>query len=350
MQSTATHKEVLLHIGSTKTGSSYLQSCLYLNKHILANHGIDYPSLAVSQAYFDNAAKGIVTGGNGATLNQLLIDNRQPDVVGLFTEAFARLGEQNRLSKTLISNEGLCNNIFAHQSRLDNLCAALRDSGYDTIRCLLFVRNPFEHMCSWYLEGLKGTGWAANVSIEEYADSYSDLPIIKSAIENCKALGITINCRNYSNCCRDLLNVFIEWLGIDLSPEDRANLNTPPASVNRSLDYVEQELCRALAKAKVIPATFASPLLDRDSTTNPKREIPYIDPETLSRFQAKNSEDLNYINKFLAANEQLSFNRDYFPQKPNNGILETSTEQIAAIATIFADILESTTTDKSWRI
>jgi hypothetical protein len=314
---------------------------------LLSHHGIDYPNLGVRQAYFDNAAKGLVSGGNGATLTQLLIENRQSDVVELLAQASAHLEEENGLSKTLISNEGFCNNIFAHPSRLDNLCAALHESGYDTISCLLFVRNPFEHMTSWYLEGLKGTGWAANCSIEEYADSYSDMPVIRNAIENCKAAGMSLTCHNYSACSRDLLNVFLKWLGIGI-PD--TTLITPPALVNRSLDYVEQELCRALAKAKVKPAVFASPLLNRDSTTKAKKATPYIDKEALTRFESKNQDDLAYINQFLDPNEQLLFNRDYFPEKPNNGPLETSSEQIAAIANIFANILERHTTDKSWKI
>ena len=39
-----TRKRVLLHVGSPKTGTSYLQDVLFRNREVLREHGIDYPA------------------------------------------------------------------------------------------------------------------------------------------------------------------------------------------------------------------------------------------------------------------------------------------------------------------
>ena len=55
-------EEIILHIGHGKTGTSYLQSCLALNRQKLLDIGIDYPE----DRSFTSAKKGEITSGNPA--------------------------------------------------------------------------------------------------------------------------------------------------------------------------------------------------------------------------------------------------------------------------------------------
>ena len=55
-------EEIILHIGHGKTGTSYLQSCLALNRQKLLDIGIDYPE----DRSFKSAKKGEITSGNPA--------------------------------------------------------------------------------------------------------------------------------------------------------------------------------------------------------------------------------------------------------------------------------------------
>ena len=54
-------KEIILHIGHGKTGTSYLQSCLALNRQKLLDIGIDYPEFKT----FEKAKRGEISSGNG---------------------------------------------------------------------------------------------------------------------------------------------------------------------------------------------------------------------------------------------------------------------------------------------
>ncbi len=53
-------KNLYLHIGHGKTGSSSLQTFLALNKDNLKEYGIFYPE----HVSFSNAEKGFITSGN----------------------------------------------------------------------------------------------------------------------------------------------------------------------------------------------------------------------------------------------------------------------------------------------
>jgi hypothetical protein len=48
------NKKLYLHIGSGKTGSSYLQNILFTNKDALKNHGYVYPTVCLSNDHSHN--------------------------------------------------------------------------------------------------------------------------------------------------------------------------------------------------------------------------------------------------------------------------------------------------------
>ena len=56
------NKELILHIGHKKTGSSFIQSVLERNSSLLEKHGYYYPSCSDN---FQNAFQGKISSGNG---------------------------------------------------------------------------------------------------------------------------------------------------------------------------------------------------------------------------------------------------------------------------------------------
>lgn len=346
-------KELLLHIGTTKTGSSFLQSCAALNQAFLRSRGIDYPPMGVEEAFFANARKGIVTGGNGAVITQYVSANSEENLQRILLESSSRLNCVDDTNRTLVSNEGLCNNVFAHIQRLKLLTDCARNAGYSHIKCLLVVRNPYEHMCSWFLEGLKGTGWAAFTSIEDYAVKYNDLPAIASAITNAKELDIELKCINYSTCKNELLPLFLEWAGV--SKADSISVATPAKPVNRSLDCVEQIICQALAEHGIKPALFAGKLLNselvsgNEAMNNIRSSIPYVAPAALDAMESINLANVEFINLHLQESNHIKFNRGYFPSNDADNLTITKM-QLRSIVSTFAALLEQHTTSKPWKI
>lgn len=347
-------KTLLLHIGITKTGSSYLQSCAALNQPLLLDHGIDYPPLGVDEAFFANARKGIVSGGNGQLLIQHITNDDEEELQGLLKNAFLRISQSNNVSSTLVSNEGLCNNVFAHIRRLRLLQECSRKAGYTSFKCLLIVRNPYEHMVSWYLEGLKGTGWAAFTPIDEYAEKYNDLPAIANAISNMSELNIELHCYNYTYSRKKLLPLFLQWAGIS-DPDSICSAAIPPKPVNRSLDSVEQIICQALAEHGIKPAFFASRLLNSELASSclesrkSTDSIPFVSCEALDAMKKKNHTSVEFINRHLPEGQTLSFDKSYFPSQPVENLAITR-EQLRSVVSTFTYLLDQYTTSKSWKI
>jgi hypothetical protein len=116
-------KELLLQIGITKTGSSYLQSCAALNQAFLLSRGIDYPPMGVEEAFFATARKGIVTGGNGEVINQYVSAYSEENLQRLLLDSSNRLNCFDNTNRTLVSHEGLCNNVLAKTNCLKLLTA-----------------------------------------------------------------------------------------------------------------------------------------------------------------------------------------------------------------------------------
>jgi len=208
-------------------------------------------------------------------------------------------------------------------------------------------------MCSWFLEGLKGTGWAAFTSIEDYAVKYNDLPAIASAIANTKELDIELKCINYSTCKNELLPLFLEWAGV--SKADSISVATPAKPVNRSLDCVEQIICQALAEHGIKPAIFVGKLLyselvtGNEAMSNTLNSIPYAAPAALDAMESINLSSVEFINLHLQESNHIKFNRGHFPSSDADKLTITKM-QLRSIVSTFAALLEQHTTSKPWKI
>jgi hypothetical protein len=223
--------------------------------------------------------------GNGLVLSKKInafsrdrTEANKAKIRDLLRVALAQL-EERRLHTTLISHEGLVGN-FSSSKVLSVFVDLAREAGFQEIKAILFLRNPFEHMCSWYLQDLKMVGKLATAPIENYARNYNNYATYLRTIESFKRLGLVIECRNYSAIKKGLLGVFIDWLGLDVE-KAIACMTLPPARLNRSLDYVEQACCEALARAGIKPALLMKPLLDDYKFSSGKQAVPYVDRAAL---------------------------------------------------------------------
>jgi hypothetical protein len=343
-------KTLFLHVGITKTGSSYLQSCLALNSDLLAQHGIDYCSLGLDSQFFDKAREGRLIMGNGRQIVSLLSEPNDSSLLDDYLkDAHTRLLNSTKAHISLFSDEGLCA-ILSHENKLKRFARAAYEAGYTNVKVLLLLRNPYEHMCSWYLEQIRGNGrLAAHMTIDQYACSYNNLSTYRRLINGLSDNNISLRCHNYSLRRKDLLKIALDWFGLDSSTV-LPLLSLPKLPVNRSLDYVEQEVCKALIKEGIKPAVFTKVLLYETLYSSGKPSIPYVDPKALAQLREKNQPDLEIINSYLPDSEPLVFDKTYFPAEPILS-LEATSEQIEAITTSFVSILRKyNVIQKKWKI
>lgn len=242
-------KTLYLHIGHSKTGSSYLQSVFGLNAGTLARHGVHYPADQDTK----RAAQGKITSGNGKHLllmmKRFITQGRTPDEL--------LLGDRR---STLLSSEALigfltCAPGFSSVSgpmrefwqdwnameRIRVVTEWMKAHGFERVSVLLFIRNPISHFSSAYQQQVKRLG--ATETIDERADKYFLPNTVLTFLKQAKAHPeITVEVRNYSVVGHDLRGVVSDWLRVP-----QAELTSPEIGrINRSMTAAELELQRCL--------------------------------------------------------------------------------------------------------
>ncbi|WP_244263176.1 hypothetical protein [Thioalkalivibrio thiocyanoxidans] len=213
---------LFVHPGHFKTGSSFLQSVFALNAEELERQGVQYPMLGS----MGKAADGRISSGNG----KLLVDSRK----------FSRLKLKAGVS-ALFSNEWLFE-WLGEPDGLERVAEIVEDLGFSQVKVLLFIRDPIDHLASFYQQMVKRGGYCG--SIDEYAQTF-DVPErverFLSALEK-SGLNAQVDVHHYGREKGDLVGVVEAWLGL---PGETLRVRTG-GLVNRSLSLAELEFQRAV--------------------------------------------------------------------------------------------------------
>lgn len=217
--------DLLLHVGLGKTGTSYLQALLRLNREVLANRfDIVYPPRDEPA----NAAPEKITTGNGRGLLS------SPEN---FASELATYG--SRHTHLLFSNEGLWM-ALAKAPDLGFLPHVACAAGFDRVRLLLFVRDPIDHVASVSQQYIKRRGDTRTVDAHIAEDrTFETVADLLDRLDTLEEVETTL--RNYSVCADRLPEALAEWLDV---PVD-ALVRPPVERINRSLTRGELELQRA---------------------------------------------------------------------------------------------------------
>ena len=223
-------RKVFIHVGHGKTGTSFLQNAMAINRNVLSAHGIEF----LSAKSDEDANAGLVTSGNArdcltslSALNDFLDQTDSAKSVLLSSE-FAFLHFPNLIE----SEEGAA-----------ALFEILIRHGIDAIDLLLFIRNPISFAVSDWLQRVKAH--RGTDTIEEFLESqHARYPERASRlldlVDGRNFVSLTIF--NYSRHRDEILDLFCGWLSIDA-----AEWRLPKRRhVNRSLTYSEAYVCRAL--------------------------------------------------------------------------------------------------------
>jgi hypothetical protein len=206
-------QEIILHIGPSKTGSSFIQSSLALSVGGLREAGVEYPELPAFP--FDRAKRGAGSCGNlGHAVGCV---NTVADVAGRHAEA----------KRLLFSSEYL----FERIGKEGGLLATLQESFDVTV--ILFVREFLAHAVSNHNQW--GKGGACSLSLAQYLGRYNQPSAMLLVLQAIERAGCRAKIYNYSRHADHLLETFAT--AIDVGPEV---LVVPPSPrVNRSLDPAE---------------------------------------------------------------------------------------------------------------
>lgn len=228
-----TKGDLVLHIGHGKTGTSFIQSVLVLNKMQLERLGVLYPEHESDKM----ASAGRITSGNG----DLILD-----------PTYKLASGQNYL----FSNEDLFNRLLDS----DTLERVIMKRGFN-LRVFLYTRNVFEVLFSSWGQWVKRGGAVKDLNSFLTEDS-SNLPFSKITrwFDAAEKLGFDMTVRNYSNHKSDIAGIFLGDLFKE-KPLDFEVSYPEATTVNRSLTLAEYEFQRAFNRNLKGSSNFVSDVL-----------------------------------------------------------------------------------------
>lgn len=206
-------RRLLLHIGHSKTGSSYLQSSMALSHSALAAAGIAYPFAG----NFERAKSGKMTNGNGADVLDAVNDGN-PDLVSPPADAQTVLYSAEHLTLALAEPGGT-----------DRLLQLADAHGFDDVRLLLIIRDPIDHLTSEYSQKVKGGRMMTMPRLAKHYDHPGAVHRLINSVRTQPRIHLTI--QNYRCIKDDLIGALARWLDVPTDLFDK-----PPVKVvNRTL-------------------------------------------------------------------------------------------------------------------
>ena len=217
---------LFLHVGTNKTGSSFIQTFLIRNKARLQSDGVFLPASRSDQ----RMKEGKISPGNGAKLAEILAREDRKEL-RIYLGSVIRDGRAQGADKILLSNEVLIR-LFSNQAILKLLKEVATEVGFAQIRFLCFLRNPHDHALSLYKHRAKFgahcdfTGW--------FEKDYETLRLFGEFLGYFDDKENKWLFRLYKKDSDYLIDVCTrEWLGITIPS------GTVPGAVNRSLSLTE---------------------------------------------------------------------------------------------------------------
>ena len=287
-------KKLILHCGSTKTGTSAIQYGLGLNHKFLLDKSINYPLNDRLKKKFNHEncvvgnAKFIANFGNSITNKKVKKEKSEGARERLIS--FLEECQSTESDLTILSSESIPGNFDK------NSILVLRDLLYkyfDNIEVLFYVRDILDHSVSQYNEYVKRRRQTTNFS--EYSLTH------KCRFKNHIEVLLTgfgennLEVKNYADEKDNLWLNFIKNLQFqDLDPKDLES----PRKINRSLCKEEIEFYRRINKKSKNGLTkHLKDFWEQNKPLTNNAIIPSL--EVLNRFEKENIQKLDYVNNFL---------------------------------------------------
>lgn len=275
-------KKIFLHVGHTKTGSSYIQSVLARNQQRLRDNGIYYP---LTEKDLEQAERGNVTCGNRSVIDD--------------DEALQRAFSVD--ASLLLSNESMWKR-FSDPAFVETLAAAAQRTKRP-VAVFMCIRDPIAHNRSRYMQ-LSQTG-IIDMSLAEFfttkavRDQRSRFRHIERLMEVCNENDFELTLLDYTDIRPKLLDVFCNFLEL----ADDLELKVPQSKVNRSMGAIELGVRRALntlhSDQPNLPRdrNYLRDLIDK--TPQLPFSLPTPDPGAVTQFAREIENDIERMNALL---------------------------------------------------
>ncbi|WP_274475254.1 hypothetical protein [Mangrovimonas aestuarii] len=319
--------KLYLHIGTEKTGSSYVQTLLSKNRTQLESHGYYFPGAGKHE---QQMLAGKISAGNGVELKNTLCKPKE-NLEKLLLD-YIKKAKEKSCDKIVISNENLIESLSDAKvlKQLVNSCKVLN---LEIGEVLLVLRDPIDQALSLYKHRAKNGNIAI---IDKWLKTGYDLPIyLKGFLENISRESLKITVRKFKKEKLFLENVFFnDWLKV----------GNPVVShikpVNPSLTLSELYFLKELRKAdpylvkKAYQAFLSMEITEKKKDKQLEKAYRMVISNHLEGY---NRVWLN-MNDFLQENEKIdipiSFNKG---QDNFEDALEYTPKQVQVMTSLIAD-------------
>jgi len=225
-----------LHIGTEKTGSSFLQTHCALGRKGLQGQGVWVPP---GTKHDERSMKaGRISAGNGRRVADRVTQGEW-QALAVELETARKQATAQGCHSVMVTNEQLLAPLSASET-LVRFRDTLVGCGFKGLKILVILRDPLDQFLSLYKHRAK-RGTAG--SIATWAETGYHLPHHLAGLRRgVSELGIDLTARKYGRGDGLLEQIFFaDWLGVTLPQVE------VPASVNPSLALSELQLLRVLA-------------------------------------------------------------------------------------------------------
>ena len=230
--------KLYMHIGTEKTGSSFLQRVCAINRDWLIQSGFYFPKAGRDEKRLKS---GTISPGNARELANL-IEIGAWDRVESWLERRITKADSLLCANLLLSHE-LLFSCLGREGVVDKLENSLQRIGIEQTSSLLFIRDPVDHAISLYKH--RGKNGEIDTVSEWIKNNYSTATELDNFINNVDSNVFSLDIRRYQPRTSTLLRAFLDdWLGLNDPPL------LPEGLVNPSLTLSEIELLKYMAKAR----------------------------------------------------------------------------------------------------
>jgi hypothetical protein len=239
--------KLYLHIGSEKTGSSFLQSYLTKNRLMLKSHSLYFSDAGNHEA---DMLSGTISPGNASELNALLIQKSWLEVEHWMKNKY-KAAKTNGCTKLLLSNEILIKT-FSETDVLARFIEITKEQGFALQDLFLVIREPVDQALSLYKHRSKRGEMLPIADFLKHKYILADC--LQNFYQNIKILKIGLKQYPYQKNSGYLVDVCInKWLNLS------ENVEIEHTSVNPSLTLSELKL---LSEIKKQDAFLVKPFYD----------------------------------------------------------------------------------------
>ncbi len=230
--------KLFLHIGTEKTGSSFIQTVLSNNRPLLERNSIFFPKAGNREK---GMKYGLISPGNGKALLTALQNDDLDVIVNLFKNYKSKASIKG-CENILLSNENLIT-VLHDSKKLDLLRKCCLIVKLEIATSLLIIRNPIEQVISLYKHRAKH---GSQENFKEWLLKDYKLPnYLKGIINQVNNNYLKILAFQYRRDSEYLIKVFFKnWLNVDDMPDWRESI------VNPSLTFSELSFLSHLRKLK----------------------------------------------------------------------------------------------------